>query len=349
MGSRQKEAAKQISERKTDIKYDTRDLVIDYLVAQFDNDEYYVQLDYQRNFVWDEQTKCRFIESVLMGLPIPLMFFADTSDGRTEIVDGAQRMQTMVQFVQNDLRLSGLDILTESNGMTFDDMDISVRRRFLKTIIRVVYLEEGTTESVRQEIFKRINTSGKKLTASEARRGSYEGKFKDFLEECTKNELFNQLAPRTADVEARYEGFELAARFFAYFDGYHDNFKGYGGNVARYIDSYVDQQNTVCEKAPERIDACKKRFEDMLEYANKLLGPRGFRKTEKSRSTPHARYEALAVGIALALEKNPKLSVADTDWIDSDEFKKVTRSDAANNKSHLKARIDFVKNRLLKG
>mgnify|MGYP002249934776 CR=1 FL=1 len=59
-----------------------------------------------------------FIESILMGLPIPFMFFADTDDGRIEIVDGAQRTQTLVQFCQNDLELQGLQILEKSNGFS---------------------------------------------------------------------------------------------------------------------------------------------------------------------------------------------------------------------------------------
>lgn len=68
------EASKQISEKKQDVKYDTRDYVIRYLVDQFSDGEFYIPLDYQRKFIWSDKDKCNFIESVLMGLPIPLMF-----------------------------------------------------------------------------------------------------------------------------------------------------------------------------------------------------------------------------------------------------------------------------------
>lgn len=342
------ESSKQISEKKQDIKYDTRDYVIAYLEAQYQNSEFYIPLDYQRNFIWSDKEKCFFIESILMGLPIPFMFFADTSDGRIEIVDGAQRTQTLVQFVQNDLTLNGLEILTNSNGFKFEDLDAAVQRRFLNTSIRVVFLEEGTTEKVRQEIFKRINTGGLQAKPAETRRGSLEGPFKDFLEICSKNKKFDMLAPRTKLTEDRFEGFELVSRFFAYSDNYENDFCKYSGNVAHYIDEYVKEQNTKCLQDKKIIKKCKKQFLDMLAYAEIILGERGFRKTITSKSTPRARFEALSVGISLALKADPTLKPKDvTTWIDGMDFAQCTRSDAANNKSKLKARINFVKNKLL--
>lgn len=343
-------SSRQISEKKQDIKFDTRDYVIAYIVKQFEDNEFYVPLDYQRKFIWSDKDKCFFIESILMGLPIPFMFFADTKDGRIEIVDGAQRTQTLVQFCQNDLELQGLQILTESNGFRFNDLDQAIQRKFLNTNIRVVFLEEGTTEKVRQEIFKRINTGGQQAKAAEVRRGSFEGKFKDFLEECVKNPVFNALAPRTQLTEDRYEGFELVSRFFAYLDNYENDYEGYVGNVTEFIDKYVENQNILCESDSAIIDECKTKFEDMLDYAQKLLGARGFRKSMTSKSTPRARFEALAIGIALALKENPDLEVVDiSEWIDDEEFAKWTRSDAANNKTKLLGRINYVKAKLLAG
>lgn len=160
-------ATKQIAENKQSIKYDTRDYEIEYLVNKFHDDEFFIPSEYQRKFIWNDANKCNFIESILIGLPIPFMFFADTDDGRTEIVDGAQRTSTLVQFMDNELELKGLEILTDVNGFYFSDLDISTQRRFKNTIIKVVFLEEGTTERIRQEIFKRINTNGEKANSDE--------------------------------------------------------------------------------------------------------------------------------------------------------------------------------------
>lgn len=339
-------SSQQINEKKQDIKYDTRDYVIRYLKQLFEEENLYVPLDYQRNFIWTEKDKCFFIESVLMGLPIPFMFFSDTEDGRIEIVDGAQRTQTLVEFLQGNLRLNGLEMLTASNGFTFDDLDPSVQRKFENTNIRVVFLEDGTTEKVRQEIFKRINTGGKKALPTETRRGSIEGPFMTFLEMCTKDENFNELAPRSKQTEKRYEGIELVSRFFAYLDNYDENFPGYTGNVALYIDKYIEQMNEKW-KISNQSTQYKTIFESMLSYVKKCIGSRGFRKKEKSKSTPRARFEAISIGIALALRQNPQLSSSDCSWIDDAEFLAITRSDAANNKSKLKKRIEYVKNKVL--
>lgn len=338
-------SSKQISEKKQEIKYDTRDYVVGYLVKQFEEEEFYVPREYQRNFIWNDKDKSYFIESVLMGLPIPFMFFADTSDGKIEIVDGAQRTQTLVQFAQNELKLNDLELLTDSNGLSFSDLDIAVQRRFLNTNIRVVYLEEGTTKNVRQEIFKRINTSGRLANPAEVRRGSFDGPFKVFLEQCVENTLFEKLAPRSKELEDRYEGFELVLRFFAYSDSYQTDFADYSGNVAKFLDRYIEKQNKIFNKTLSSL--YEKRFEEMLKYAEKILGERGFRKSLKAKSTPRARFEALSVGISVALEENPKLPVGDASWIDGKDFLVVTKSDAANNKSNLKRRINFVKDKLM--
>lgn len=339
-------SSQQIREKKQDIKYDTRDYVVGYLKQMFEEGNLYVPLDYQRNFIWNENDKCFFIESVLMGLPIPFMFFSDTSDGRIEIVDGAQRTQTIVEFIQGDLVLNGLEILTESNGFSFDDLDPAMQRKFENTNIRVVFLEEGTTEKIRQEIFKRINTGGRTARPAETRRGAIDGKFMTFLGECTKNEKFNQLAPRSEQNEKRYEGIELVSRFFAYSDRYSDDFPGYSGNVAQYIDKYIEKKNEEWEVICEEENYMR-RFEEMIDYAEKLLGNKGFRKKEKSKSTPRARFEALSVGISLALKEVPDLKVTDSSWVDGEDFSVITRSDAANNKAKLIRRIKFVKDKLL--
>lgn len=340
-------SSKQISIKKQDVKYDTRDYVIKFLVDQFAEGEFYIPLDYQRQFIWNDKSKCYFIESILMGLPIPFMFFADTDDGRIEIVDGAQRTQTLIQFAQNDLQLNDLRVLTESNGFRFQDFDIAIQRRFLNTSIRVVFLEEGTTERTRQEIFKRINTGGVSANPSETRRGSYEGKFKDFIEECVKNALFNKLAPRTNLTEKRYEGFELVSRFFAYSDNFSNDFEGYTGQVAQYIDNYIEKKNQEWAEDENQIEKYKEKFEGMLNFAEKLLGQRGFRKTIKSKSTPRARFEAISVGISLALETCKDIDPNNNGWLESEQFANLTKSDAANNKTRLKGRISFVKDTLL--
>lgn len=131
--------ANQIREKKQEVRYGTREYVAEYLVGKFKTEDFYIPLEYQRNFVWSDEDCSYFIESVLIGLPIPYMFFADTEDGRTEIVDGAQRMNALVTFVNGDLTLRGLKILTAVNSKVYSELPIEVQRRFNNASFRVVY------------------------------------------------------------------------------------------------------------------------------------------------------------------------------------------------------------------
>ena len=123
-------AEEQIRALRKEIDYNTRDYSIDFLIQQFRNDEFYIPDEYQRQYIWNNADKNRFIESILLGLPIPLMFFSDTEDGRCEIIDGAQRTQAMEEFMSGDLVLSDLKKLTSLNGFSYNDVPAYFRKKF---------------------------------------------------------------------------------------------------------------------------------------------------------------------------------------------------------------------------
>ena len=148
------------------------------------------------------------------------MFFAGCDDGRLEIIDGAQRIQTIDEFVNQKMKLANLPKLNLLDGFCFDDLSIATQRKFLNRTFRVVVLDEKTTSDIRQDLFNRINTTGMKASDSEVRRGSYPGRLTSFIEDCCKNQLFVSLCPITKDKENRQERFELLLRFFAYLYDY---------------------------------------------------------------------------------------------------------------------------------
>lgn len=241
--------------------------------------------------------------------------------------------------------MCNLDILTSVNGKTYSELPIEVQRRFDNASFRVVYLEEGTTFDVRQEIFRRINSSGKQLKSQEIRRGSMGGDFTKLVSELSKDPLFIKLAPLSETARKHYDDMELVTRFFAYADGYPD-FEGYKDRVASYLDEYTNRMNIELAESPDKRNELVARFKEMLEYVEKCLGDRGFKKTPTGKTTPHARFEAIAVGVAVALSEDKDLSRKDMSWVDCEEFQTLVRSDSANVKAKLKARIDFVANKL---
>lgn len=328
----------EIRQLQKQIDYDTKDYTIEFLVEKLGKGDFFIPT-YQRKFIWKNHQRSSFIESVLLGLPIPFMFFANCDDGRIEIIDGAQRMQSLAAFLNNNLRLCKLEKLTSLNGFRFSDLLDSQQRKFKEKTLRIVNLEESTPDEVRQDLFNRINTTGTKANFSEIRRGSYPGKFTDFIGECTENKLFIKLCPIPPKRDERYERFELVLRFFAYTN----NYMAFVHNVYSFLDDYLVKNLNDFDE-----DAFRSEFERMLSFVNENF-PCGFAKLPTSKFTPRVRFEAISVGTALALREKPDLVISNVDWINSEEFKEFTTSDASNNQSKLRTRIEYVRDQLLKG
>ena len=158
-----KEIMEEINNNRNLVGYDTVDWPIGYIKSQFDAARLYVPT-YQRSFVWNSTIKSKFIESIFMGLPIPFLFlYRHKETGTLEIVDGAQRIQTLVEFLNNKLILNDLKKLKSLNGKIFNDIPEKYQVIFETTSLRIIVLDEKTTENNRKEIFNRLNTTGEKL------------------------------------------------------------------------------------------------------------------------------------------------------------------------------------------
>lgn len=331
-------AEEQIRTLQKEVKYDIRDFTIDYLVKSFRDDLFFVP-EYQREFIWPLTHKSKFIESVILGLPIPMLFVADMADGRLEIVDGAQRIQTLEQFVSNDLRLGKLELLSHISGFSFEDLPLAQKRKFLTKALRVVILEDGTSEEIRQELFHRINTQSVRARGSEIRRGTYKGPFVDFIKECANDPLFLRLCPISKAAKSRRENEELVTRFFAY----SENYGKFKHDVDKFLGEFVRSK-----QAEQNIGELREEFSRTLHFVDKHF-PHGFAKTAGATTTPRVRFEAISVGVNLALRKKPDLvpRLPITSWLDSEKFIELTTTHASNSAPRLRSRIEFVRDHLL--
>ena len=231
----QREAAeRQIRHIQKEIRFDTRDFPVETIVARFHQNLFFIP-PYQREFIWNERKQSQFIESVIMGLPIPMMFLAEDEEGAFEIVDGTQRIQSLVAFLSDDLELEGLKTLDTLNGFHFRDLPSAQRNKLTSRALRLVILDLETTEETRRDLFDRINKSGEPLTPSERRRGALDGAFMTFLEERANDSIFKSLCPVSPRMERRKEPLELVTRFFAYSDRYLE----FEHDVDSFLDDYV--------------------------------------------------------------------------------------------------------------
>lgn len=346
------EMEQQIREKQKITEHEIREYPVSVIVEKFtnglENDEAELFIpDYQREFVWTERQQSRFIESLLLNLPIPYLFVADTNekdDGRIEIVDGSQRIRTLVRFLAGNLTLEGLEKIPAANGLCFTDFPKSRQLRFNRKTLRMIELTEQADEEARREIFDRLNSGGTHLNSMERRFGATEQPFYRFLLDLTqklapKNDKsqLKDLCPISETRQKRAEYSELLLRFFAYVN----NYENFNHRVDEFLEEYA-------ESTTGNFDILEREFKRTLDYIQQTFGQQGFRKRVSDTSVPRIRFEALAVGTALALRENPQLSTEqDLSWLNSAEFIKHTRSDASNSKPKVKARIEYVRDRLL--
>ncbi|GIU34075.1 hypothetical protein TUM4644_35210 [Shewanella colwelliana] len=341
------EAEEQLEERQKIADYDIREYPVEVLVDKFtdssgnDEADFFIP-DYQRELVWDEKRQSRFIESILMNLPIPYIFIAEVkggeNDGRAEVVDGAQRMRTLQRFMLNQLQLVDLRQLTKMNGFKFSNLSQGRQRRVKRKTIRLIELTHNMDEEARREMFDRLNTGGMILKPMEQMMGTNDGEFVDFIKELAYTPLFLELCPISNAKKIRKEREEFVLRFFAYLD----NYMAFDHRVDEFLDDYLKSMNV------NGFDAAlyENLFQEMLLFIKKTF-QYGFRKNASNKSVPRIRFECMAVGAALALKDNPTLCPSSVEWLYSKEFGHLTRSDASNSRVKVRNRIHFVRDHLL--
>ena len=329
--------------------YDIKEWPIEVLVEKFTNgketDESEIFIpDYQRDMVWSARQQSRFIESILIKLPVPFIFAGDVADGPRkgclEIIDGSQRIRTLDNFLSGRLKLEGLTRLTSAMGMRFPDLSKPRQLRFKRSSVRVIELTEQADEDARREMFDRLNSGGSKLTSMEVRRGVMDGPFMKFITELAKLEKFTALVPLNEKNAKRKEYEEIVLRYFAYLN----NYQKFQKSVEDFLTDYLKEKNK--EFSEQTKEEMRLEFERMLDFVETHF-PNGF-KRQNYNTVPRIRFEAIAVGVSLALRENAGLKPADvTPWLESPEFIKHTRSDASNSRPKLINRIHFVRDNLL--
>lgn len=332
------------------VKFTIAEYPVSLYVSRFRDDvsDRYFVPEYQRNLAWNEEQKSLFIESLLVGLPVPFMFFYQTKDGRMEIVDGSQRMRAMRAFLKEDLRLRELVLLPELNGFRFTNLPQDRRNKLEDVTIRTIVLDTDTDPSTRAEMFARINRAGKGANEAEIRRGSLPGPITDLVKELAESPAFEEMTPLTVRAINQREREELVTRFFAYTETYTTDegpFPGYRDRPKKYLYDYLKDANVRATNRPEMVDELRHEFERMLTFVRNTF-PNGFRKTNNARTVPRVRFEAIAVGTALALREDPNLLI-DPNEVERRmilaNFDGVVVSDGANVRTKLEGRVELGK------
>lgn len=343
----------EIENQQRNVSYDTKEYTIELIVQKYtkdfdkDENEFFVP-EYQREFVWDINRQSRFIESLMIGLPIPYIFLAETQKGRYEIVDGSQRIRTLAAYLNDNFKIHGLEKIAELNGLAFSDLELARQRKFKNISLKMIVLSERTTDETKNDIFERINRGSDLLKDMEYRKGIYNGKFIDFIYKLAKDKLYQRLTPIAKWLDNRQEREELLLRFFAFSDWYPSKFNDKKG-ISRQLDDYLKEKNSQFNAELEQ--KMQQQFERTMHFVEKYY-PYGFAKNNKAKQVARPYFEALSVGAYLALKQKPDLSISEQKILSLLTNKDFIYSVSGRYQTHraktIKERIDYIKEGLLK-
>jgi hypothetical protein len=335
-----------------------RDLNSDYTNQELDP-----RPSFQRGYVWDLAKASRLIESVLLNVPLPLIYTAEESDSNKEVViDGQQRLLTLFGYIKGQFprntrpfRLKHLKILSDLNGKLFSDLDEPYRTKILRYDMTIIKIGSSSDPNVKFEIFERLNSGSVSLNPQELRNCIYRGRFNDLLRELTQYPNFRKAIASETLLERMLDA-ELVLRFLAFYERTYLNFPG---GIKSFLNDFM---NDYCKNiSPEK----QKKFTDIFKQASDLVfsvfGDNSFRRyspgTERSadgrweRTVNRALYDIVMWGFT-QYDKNTVMQNSDSIrsalidlCVNDDEFRDSITA-ATNDRSRVNYRFTTWKNAL---
>jgi hypothetical protein len=237
--------------------------------------------DFQRDFIWEPAKQSKFIESLLMRLPLPVFYLAENNDGRTIVVDGLQRLMTIFRYINNVFALKGLKgFSTEFNNRKFEDLPPKYQNYIEDTQLILYLIDNKVPVQAQLDIFERVN-SGERLTRQQMRNCIYIGKGTKWLKEMSNHDLFlkatsksiNSKTMRDRECINRYCGFKLLG------------IKEYNGDMDDFLAKTLLHMNTLDDGD---LNILKDKFILSLKNNISVFGQHAFRKHD-----PQTQYRSI--------------------------------------------------------
>lgn len=242
---------------------------------------------YQRKYVWDSGKASRLIESLLLNVPIPVCYFAEDETGVYEVIDGLQRLQTILNYVNGEFALSGISVLGELEGKRFQDLAPRDRRRLENRTIRCIVITDDSHPDIKFDVFERLNTGAASLTAQELRNCVYRGQFNDYLKDLAIQPFFEEIVGSFSNK--RMEREELILRFFALVD----DLEAYKPPLRQFLNQYI-RDHRKSAPSTQLVDL----FEETCRTISKVFGTTPFKVPGSTLPVNRAFFDAVIVAIA---------------------------------------------------
>lgn len=273
------------------------DYPIDGLVKRMEDESILIP-PFQRGFVWPLRRASLFVESLLLGLPVPGIFLSrEQRSQKLLVIDGQQRLRTLQYFyagffVEPDQEFALKDVPSSFNGATYKSLAEEDRLRLDDSILHATIIkqdEPSDDDSSVYHVFERLNTGGLLLQPQEIRACIYHGNFNDMLKELNETPAWRAVY---GNVSSRMRDRELILRFLAlYFNGHK-----YTKPMKEFLNKYMGKNR---DSNGEKLRAT---FVDTIDVIRRCLGDRAFK---PRRQINAAVFDAVMVGVARRLERGP--------------------------------------------
>ncbi len=212
------------------------DWTISTLRDKYEKGQIDLQPNYQRDYVWDlkPELPSRLIESLFLQIPIPPIYFGKMPGSRLEVIDGQQRLTTLIRFVRNDFVLQKLQRVSHLNGKFFRDLSEDYQATIMDATIRTIVIDAGHNHNLRYEVFERLNRGSMALNEQELRNCVYRGPFCDLLAQLEKEPEWRRVKGGDK-TDPRFIEREMILRFFAFAN----RIDHYAGNLKRFLNDYM--------------------------------------------------------------------------------------------------------------
>ncbi|KOP31392.1 hypothetical protein ADM98_00640 [Exiguobacterium sp. BMC-KP] len=289
---------------------------------------YNLKPDYQRKRVWDQKRKSKLIESLLVNVPIPPIFLYETDFNKYEVMDGLQRISTIISFFNNEFELDGLDLWSEINGFKFGDLPEElanlIRRRYLSAIIILKETNKSPDRELelKQFVFERLNTGGMELSPHEIRNAIYPSEFNSTINKLSELSPFRKMINNSDDELIRMEDRELILRFFAFKAAINCNYRR---GIKNTLDSFAIKAK---EFTDDETDASFDYFESLISAVYDIYGDKAFKKTKNGKFEKMI-YDTVMLSISKLLDE--EINLKNLKEIDSvaakNEFIRLKKAD----------------------
>ncbi|MBQ9677040.1 MAG: DUF262 domain-containing protein [Prevotella sp.] len=247
------------------------------IVRMIEDKDIRLDPDYQRNYVWDNKKASMLIESIILNVPIPVIYVSQEEDDSWSVIDGLQRLSSLKRFFDGKFKLSGLEILSDLNKSDITNLNPKALRMLKNGLLRVIMITHDSNEEIKYDVFMRLNTGSVHLTEQELRNCLYRGALNKFLKEVVQNQKWLALMG-LKEPHKRMADREMVLRFLAIWKNWDSEkgvLNGYKGRMKSFLNAFMNEHKEI--KAHESNE-WKRLFEETVEKVYQVYGEYAFKR-----------------------------------------------------------------------